>query len=214
MASNNISKNTIFALENFSCELIFEIDHSTKNNQVNDIVENHLINETVIKRIKQRVTNESMSASVTKSSYASVLSLSLCYINKSYLSEMSEVTPMESRILIITGLSDIPAQYPHIINLAFASLNVSVPIDICALGQVTLSTLREASIITGGHFMRLALLDKTFYDFLEYICDNLFSVLILEAIAFKNINNFCFCHSKKIVSGFLCSICSTLTCKM
>merc|ERR1712224_192183 len=200
MASNNISKNTIFALENFSCELIFEIDHSTKNNQVNDIVENHLINETVIKRIKQRVTNESMSASVTKSSYASVLSRSLCYINKSYLSEMSEVTPMESRILIITGLSDIPAQYPHIINLAFASLNVSVPIDICELGQAMLSTLRDASAITGGHFIRLASFDKTFYDLLDYICAKIFSLSTLKASTFKN-KNFCIRHSKTFGTG-------------
>merc|ERR1712224_300633 len=100
---------------------------------------------------------------------------------------MSTVKLPGSRIFIITGLSDIPVQYPHIINLAFASLNASVSIDICELGQVMLPILREASAITGGNFICLALLDKTFYDLLPYICTKLFSVSTFENSASKNI---------------------------
>jgi transcription initiation factor TFIIH subunit 3 len=186
-----------------------------------------LIEESLLTSLRELVstTTESDISTTNTSQMAGALTLALAYINKvnvAYLDEntsssketttsvdtTTNVTGLQSRILVVSVSGDLAHQYIPIMNTTFAAQRLRIPIDILKLAGDTVF-LQQASDTTKGIYMQLrnpqGLLQ---YLMMAFLPDNTSRKSLVaptqEVVDFRAA---CFCHRRVVDVGFVCSIC-------
>ena len=94
-------------------------------------------------------------------------------------------------------------------NTIFAAQKCSVPIDVCRLSPSDSLFLSQASHLSRGTLVNLHSHDELIHTLLGVflVPVALRRVLCLPAKEQTDLRASCFCHSRTIDSGYVCSIC-------
>lgn len=174
-------------------------------------------------------TDESHLAATPTTLIGGAISLALSYISKSAMlhapiasahdaTSMAHLADAESshldrvsltsRILIISVSGDLANQYISVMNSIFAAQRQKIPIDILKLAGDTV-LLQQASDATGGVYIKPerpeGLLQYLMMAFLPDATAR--TSLSMPSAGGVDFRAACFCHSKVVDIGFVCSIC-------
>lgn len=115
---------------------------------------------------------------------------------------------LTSRILIISVSGDLANQYISVMNSIFAAQRQKIPIDILKLAGDTV-LLQQASDATGGVYIKPerpeGLLQYLMMAFLPDATAR--TSLTMPSAGGVDFRAACFCHSKVVDIGYVCSIC-------
>ncbi|XP_017856109.1 PREDICTED: general transcription factor IIH subunit 3-like [Drosophila arizonae] len=138
----------------------------------------------------------------------------------SYLSrcrrEVAKVAHIRGRILIVTGSKEPPIPLAAMqMNVFQVAARMGVVIDVCALELESSYMMRHAADITGGYYF-----STSNFDTLSGVLLGLFlaSPDVRQHLNYPiqpqaDLRAMCFCHSKLVEMGFVCSCCLTVFCK-
>ncbi|KAL5017492.1 hypothetical protein ScPMuIL_007081 [Solemya velum] len=144
---------------------------------------------------------------------AGSLAMSLCYIHRIEKEHRSIGSSLSSRIMVIKGSEDNPAQYMNFMNTVFTAQKQNVVIDACILDNDS-GLLQQACDITGGVYLKIpqlhALLLYLIWVFLPE--PSMRHKLTLPPKAQVDYRAACFCHRNLIDIGYVCSVCLSIFC--
>ncbi|KAL3857152.1 hypothetical protein ACJMK2_011847 [Sinanodonta woodiana] len=170
------------------------------------------VNEQVMEEVKNLILTSLEGHSETDSLLAGALAMSLCYIHRCE-KESFTGEDLSSRILIIKGSEDNPAQYMNFMNAVFTAQKQNVTIDACILDNDS-GLLQQACDITGGVYLKIpqpsGLLQYLLWVFLPD--PTLRLKLTLPPKAQVDYRAACFCHRNLIDIGYVCSVCLSIFC--
>ncbi|XP_041349690.1 general transcription factor IIH subunit 3-like isoform X2 [Gigantopelta aegis] len=162
--------------------------------------------------VKKLVLNSLEGEIYSDSLIAGAMTMALCYIHRME-KECSFGQTFSSRILVIKGSEDNPAQYMNFMNAVFTAQKQNVVIDACILENES-GLLQQACDITGGVYLEIpqmaGLLQYLLWIFLPD--PNIRHKLTLPPKAQVDYRAACFCHRNLIDIGYVCSVCLSIFC--
>ncbi|GAB1608153.1 general transcription factor IIH subunit 3-like [Argonauta hians] len=171
-----------------------------------------LVDEQITEQLKNLVAAQAIDQVYSDSVIAGSIGMALCFINRME-KELHLGDRLCSRILIMKGSQDNPAQYMNFMNTVFSAQKQNVIIDSCILGDDS-SLLQQACDITGGTYLRL----PTVSGLLQYLLcvflpdPHVRHKLSLPARVQVDYRAACFCHRNLIDIGYVCSVCLSIFC--
>lgn len=143
---------------------------------------------------------------------AGSLAMALCFIHRME-KQMHLGDKMSSRILVIKGSEDNPAQYMNFMNTVFSAQKQNVVMDGCILGKDS-SLMQQACDITGGTYLKLPSINGLLqYLLCVFLPDpDVRHKFILPARVQVDYRAACFCHRNLIDIGYVCSVCLSIFC--
>lgn len=170
------------------------------------------MNNQVTQEIKDLILN-SMHAEVENDCLiAGSMGMALCYINR-LEKNCPHGLKMSSRILVIKGSEDNPAQYMNFMNTVFTAQKQNVIIDSCILDNDS-GLLQQACDITGGVYLKVpqpaGILQYLLWLFLPDPASR--DKLTVPPKVQVDYRAACFCHRHLIDIGYVCSVCLSIFC--
>lgn len=171
--------------------------------QMNTHVKNQ-IKSLVLNRLEGEIDGDSL--------LAGAVAMALCYIHRLEKECPIGVT-LSSRILVVKGSDDNPAQYMNFMNTVFTAQKQNVVIDACVLDAES-GLLQQACDISGGIYLKIpqpaGLLQYLLWVFLPDPTTR--DTLTLPPKAQVDYRAACFCHRHLIDIGYVCSVCLSIFC--
>lgn len=143
--------------------------------------------------------------------------VSRCYIDRLRQSTPPGQDPPTARVLVMSASGDSPTQYMNFMNVIFSAQKLGVLIDSCLL-ETDSGLLQQAADITGGTYRRVD--ENQFPALLQFLTwlflpdASLRGTLSLPAMEKVDYRAACFCHRQLIDTGFVCSVCLSIFCKL
>lgn len=170
------------------------------------------VDEQITTQVKNLVLGSEEGQLYSDCVIAGSLAMALCFIHRME-KQMHLGEKMSSRILVIKGSEDNPAQYMNFMNTVFSAQKQNVVMDGCILGKDS-GLLQQACDITGGTYLKL----PTVTGLLQYLLcvflpdPDVRHKLILPARVQVDYRAACFCHRNLIDIGYVCSVCLSIFC--
>lgn len=143
---------------------------------------------------------------------AGAMARALCYIHRMEKSSKAGEN-LTSRVLIIKGSEDNPAQYMDFMNVVFTAQKQNIVIDACIMENES-GLLQQACDITGGIYLKVpqstGLLQYLLWVFLPSVDER--SLLVLPPRSQVDYRAACFCHRELTDIGYVCSVCLSIFC--
>eukprot|EP01105_Mastigella_eilhardi_P001396 TRINITY_DN1168_c0_g1_i3.p1 TRINITY_DN1168_c0_g1~~TRINITY_DN1168_c0_g1_i3.p1 ORF type:complete len:163 (-),score=40.72 TRINITY_DN1168_c0_g1_i3:18-506(-) len=130
------------------------------------------------------------------------------------INRVSRESPgIRPRILCCIASPDVSAQYIAVMNCIFAAQKNGIPVDSCMIGKDS-GFLQQASHLTGGIYLKPDIAGLLQYLQTTFLVDQHTRALMkLPLLSSVDYRASCFCHKKKIDSGFVCSVCLSIYCR-
>ncbi|KAL7299602.1 hypothetical protein TKK_0007366 [Trichogramma kaykai] len=177
------------------------------------------LEHTVRKQIHKIVGEMPMKHS-NETLISGALSMGLCYITR-LEREKYAGEKINSRMIVITGSVDSATQYMHYMNIFFTAQKMGIILDVCSL-EHELTLLQQGCDLTGGNYLKLpqnngkpnipGLLQYLMWIFLPDPAIR--SKLVLPPPVKVDYRAACFCHQELIDTGYVCSVCLSIFCKI
>ncbi|CAI9740907.1 general transcription factor IIH subunit 3-like isoform X1 [Octopus vulgaris] len=170
------------------------------------------VDDQITEQLKNLMVDQEVGQLYSDSVVAGSIGMALCFINRME-KELHLGDKLSSRILIMKGSQDNPAQYMNFMNTVFSAQKQNVIIDSCILGDDS-SLLQQACDITGGTYLKL----PTVSGILQYLLcvflpdPHVRHKLSLPARVQVDYRAACFCHRNLIDIGYVCSVCLSIFC--
>jgi len=178
-------------------------------NSVETLLKGELKN--LIAADREQVTDY-MEEQPSDSLLAGAMCMALCYIHR-LEKECPIGETLTSRILILKGSADCPAQYMNFMNAVFTAQKQNIVIDACILDSDS-GLLQQACDITGGTYLNIpqsqGLLEYLLWIYLPDPSAR--TKMALPPRAQVDYRAACFCHRMLIDVGYVCSVCLSIYC--
>ncbi|KZV86241.1 transcription factor Tfb4 [Exidia glandulosa HHB12029] len=172
------------------------------------------VDSAVMSRIMDEFDALGLPAEEEPTALVGAITKALCLINRLAHPASSDLTPPETRVLIVSVSPDLSTSYIPLMNSIFSAQKLKTAIDVCKIFGPDAVFLQQAAHLTGGSYVYLeqreALLQYLVMSFLP--APSLRSVLSVPTQEKIDFRAACFCHKNIIDVGYVCSVCLSIFC--